>query len=240
MDLHCVGPCTAFILMPMPASKPKSFTAVLEPLRGGLGWVIARVPFDVKKTWPAMKGRRVRGEIEGFAFRTSLFPWSGEPGHFLLVNKKMQAAARAGIGSRVSIQLEPDFEERQAKIPPELEKILRGDRALRTWYGKLSYSYRKAFGDGINAPKSPAARVKRAEQLAEQMLLAMEGERELPPILNAAFQREPLARKGWQMMTPVQRRGHLLGIFYYKSVDARERRAAKAVDEALKAARKQP
>ena len=72
------------------------------------------------------------------------------------------------------------------------------------------------------------------------MLLAMEGEHELPPILNAAFQREPLARKGWQKMTPVQRRGHLLGIFYYKSIDARERRADKAVEEALKAARKKP
>jgi uncharacterized protein YdeI (YjbR/CyaY-like superfamily) len=223
----------------MTRSTRKSFTAILEPLRGGLGWVIARVPFDVKKTWPSIKGRKVRGEIEGFPFRTSLFPWSGEPGHFLLVNKKMQRAARAGIGSQVSIQLEPDLEEREAKIPPELEKILRGDRALRTWYGKLSYSYRKAFGDGINAPKSPAARVKRAEQLAEQMLLAMEGEHELPPILNAAFQREPLARKGWQKMTPVQRRSHLLGIFYYKSIDARERRAGKAIEEALKAARKQ-
>ena len=121
----------------MPSSKPKSFIAILEPLRGGLGWVIARVPFDVKKTWPAIKGRKVRGEIEGFAFRTSLFPWSGEPGHFLLVNRKMQAAAGAGIGSKVKIQLEPDLDEREAKSSPELEKILRGDRALRTWYGKL-------------------------------------------------------------------------------------------------------
>jgi hypothetical protein len=34
-------------------------------------------------------------------------------------------------------------------------------------------------------------------------------------------------------MTPVQRRGHLLGIFYYQSPEARERRAQKAVDEAL-------
>ena len=39
-------------------------------------------------------------------------------------------------------------------------------------------------------------------------------------------------------MTPVQRRGHLLGIYGYQSVDARERRAAKAVEEALRAAGK--
>jgi hypothetical protein len=34
----------------------------------------------------------------------------------------------------------------------------------------------------------------------------------------------------------VQRRGHLLGIFYYQSPEARERRAQKAVDEALRVA----
>ena len=37
--------------------------------------------------------------------------------------------------------------------------------------------------------------------------------------LQAAFQRQPLARKGWEAMTPVQRRNHLLGIFYYQSAE---------------------
>jgi hypothetical protein len=42
-------------------------------------------------------------------------------------------------------------------------------------------------------------------------------------------------------MTPVQRRGHLLGIFYYQSPESRQKRAQKAVDEALRtAAKKQP
>jgi hypothetical protein len=39
-------------------------------------------------------------------------------------------------------------------------------------------------------------------------------------------------------MTPVQRRGHLLGIFYYQTAEARERRAAKAVEEALRVTRR--
>jgi hypothetical protein len=56
--------------------------------------------------------------------------------------------------------------------------------------------------------------------------------------LKAAFLRQPLALKGWEAMTPVQRRGHLLGIFYNQSADARERRAAKAVEEALRVAKR--
>ena len=64
----------------MSASTIKSFTAVLEPLRNGLGWVIARVPFDVAKAWPMRRGLRVRGEIEGVAIKTTLMTYSGGAG----------------------------------------------------------------------------------------------------------------------------------------------------------------
>jgi uncharacterized protein YdeI (YjbR/CyaY-like superfamily) len=72
--------------------------------------------------------------------------------------------------------------------------------------------------------------------MMERMMLAMEGEQVLPPILQVAFRRAPLAKAGWEAMTPVQRRGHLLGIFYYQSPEARERRTQKAVEEALRVA----
>jgi uncharacterized protein YdeI (YjbR/CyaY-like superfamily) len=224
----------------MVRSVSKSFRAVLEPLRSGLGWVIARVPFDVAKAWPVRRGLRVRGEIEGFAFRTSLFPFSDREGHFLLVNKKMQKAAGASVGSMVRIRLEPDLEEREAHVPPELARALKEDRRLRKYFDALNYSMRKAIGDWVAEPKGAAAREKRAGMMAERLLLTLEGEKELPPILHAAFQREPLARKGWNAMTPLQRRSQLMAIFYYQSVDARERRAEKAVEEALRVAREKP
>jgi hypothetical protein len=34
-------------------------------------------------------------------------------------------------------------------------------------------------------------------------------------------------------MTPLQRRGHLLGIFYYRSPESRDRRIAKMLEDAL-------
>ncbi|MGO9316248.1 MAG: YdeI/OmpD-associated family protein [Terracidiphilus sp.] len=216
----------------------KSFTALLEPLRNGLGWVIARVPFDVTKAWPERRRLRVRGEIEGFAFRTSLFASTGGAKHFLLVNKKMQSGAKATVGERVRIRLEPDLEERAVVTPPELERALKGDRRLPKWFAKLSDSMRHEIGKWVDEPKSAETRRKRAEGMAERLLLTLEGEIEPPPILQAAFHRQPLALKGWEAMTPVQRRNHLLSIFYYQTAEARERRAAKAVEEALRVARK--
>jgi uncharacterized protein YdeI (YjbR/CyaY-like superfamily) len=224
--------------MSLPTTK--SFTAALEPLRNGLGWVIARVPFDPIKTWPKRRGLRVRGEIEDFAFRTSLFAASDGQGHFLLVNKKMQAGAKAAVGERVRIRLEPDLEERAVVTPPELERALKGDRRLPKWFEKLSYSMRYEIGKWVTEPKSAASRQKRAEQMAVRLLLALEGETEPPPILQAAFLRQPLARRGWEAMTPLQRRRQLLFVFYCETAEARERRAARAVEEALRVARRTP
>lgn len=229
----------------MNPSPAKSFTAILEPDGTRLKWVIARIPFDVAKAWPKRRGLRVRGETfpgnsqtGGFAFRTSLFPASSGDGHILLVNKKMQAAAGTGIGSSVRIRLEPDFEEREAVTPPELARAMKCDRRLPKWFAALSYSMRNEIGKWASEPKTAEGRIKRAEAMAERMLLALEGESETPPILRAAFLRQPLAQKGWEAMTPTQRRGHLLGIYYYQTVEARERRAAKAVEEALRVAKK--
>ena len=73
---------------------------------------------------------------------------------------------------------------------------------------------------------------KRAEQMAERLLGAMEGERQLPPIIAVAFQRRPKAKMGWAKMTQTQRRQELLGVFYYQSIEARQRRVEKLCDNA--------
>jgi uncharacterized protein YdeI (YjbR/CyaY-like superfamily) len=218
--------------------KTRSFTAVLEPLQTGMGWVVARIPFDVAGAWPERRGLRVRGEIEGVAIKTTLMAYRGGGGHFLLVNRKMQAAARVKPGAKVRILLEPDLEDRPAVVPPELAKALKGDRRLRPWFDGLAVSLRRDVGKWVMEPKSAESREKRAEQMAEWLLLALEGEQETPPILKAAFRRQPLAQAGWERMTPVQRRNHLLGIFHYRGAEAREKRAAQAVEEALKVAKR--
>lgn len=205
-------------------------------MQTGMGWVVARIPFDIAKAWPERRGTRVRGEIEGVAIRTSLMAYAGGAAHFLLVNRKMQAAARVRVGAKVRIWLEPDLEARPAVVPAELAKALKGDRQLRRWFDGLGTALRRDVGKWVMEPKSEASREKRAEQVAEWLLLAMEGEMETPPILKAAFQRQPLARVGWEAMTPARRRNHLLGIFHYRGAEAREKRAKQAVEDAVKLA----
>jgi uncharacterized protein YdeI (YjbR/CyaY-like superfamily) len=215
----------------------QKFEGTLRPDGTGLRWTIIIVPFDPTKVWPKRQRLRVRGTINGFAFRTSLFK-ARDGRYILLVNKRMQKGAGVRNGHVAEVVLEPDLEERQVGTPPELEKFLREDRALKRWYEQLSDSMRKAIVDQIVQPKSAEGRAGRAELWAERMMLAMEGEQVTPPILEVAFQRHAKAREGWGAMTPVQRRGHLLGIFYYQSPESRQKRAQKAIEEALKIAGK--
>lgn len=215
----------------MTKAIPKSFRARLEKLGPGLNWVIANVPFNVRKRW-GMGGRpKVKGEINGFAFRTSLFP-RRDGTHFVLVNKKMQRGARVSLGMVAQFTLKPDLDERVVTVPKELMHELAQDRSLARWFEKLNYSMRRYIAEWITEVKSPAARVRRAQQIAERLLETMEAERELPPMLKLAFAHHQRAREGWAHMSAGRRRQHLLGIFYYRDPESRARRAAKAVEDA--------
>ena len=224
-------------VQPITKLTAKTFQARLERIDSPLKWVMIRIPFDAAKIWGKRGQLKVKGEINGFAFRTSLFP-RGNGDHMMLVNKRMQRGAGVGPGKVAQFRLEPDTEERAITMPVELKQALAEDRSLRRWFDKLNYSTRKYINDWIAEVKSAEARTRRAEQIAERLLATMEAERELPPILQIAFAHNARAREGWEQMSPARRRGHLLGIFYYRNPEARGRRVEKAVQEAIEFAEK--
>jgi uncharacterized protein YdeI (YjbR/CyaY-like superfamily) len=215
------------------AAKVKAFEAVLEKGDRALGWTIARVSFVPGDVWPKMVRLRVRGTVNGFAFRTSLFPQS-EGGFYLLVNRMMQAGGRVSVGKVAEFRLEPDMEAREAELPDELAVLLEDEPGLRAWYDELTEYTRRELGKWVLGVKGDEARLRRAEQAAERLLAAMEGETELPPVIAAAFRKRPKAKVGWERMTVLQRRHELMAVFYYQSPEAREKRVGKLCDGAEK------
>jgi uncharacterized protein YdeI (YjbR/CyaY-like superfamily) len=214
-----------------PNPVARKFSATLEPIQSRLGWTIIRIPFDVGKIWGTRGQLRVKGEINGFPFRTSLFPARGG-GHILLVNKRMQKSGDVRQGMDARFHLEPDLEERVAIVPAELKRFLKDDASLHDWFKQLNHSTRSEIGKWIMQVKSAEARVRRAEQMAERLLAVMDAERELPPVLQIAFSRDARALEGWRSMSASQRRGHLFGIFYSRNPEARARRIEKTLQDA--------
>jgi len=215
-------------------SKPivaRHFRARLERMSSTLNWTIIRLPFDASRVFGGRGQINVKGEINGFSFRTCLFPAKGG-GHILLVNKKMQKAARVRAGVTAEFRLESDKEKRVATTPASLERILGEDRSLKRWYNTLNQSTRNDIAKWIGAPKSEQARERRTEQIAERLLSVMDAEAKLPPILQVAFSRSAKARDGWERMSAAKRRAHLFAIFYYRTPEGQGRRIERMMEEA--------
>ena len=198
-------------------------------------WTAVRLPFHPAETWPSLQKLRVRGTINGVAFRNSLIRLR-DGTHLIFARQSVWKQAKAAPGSLVDIVIEPDLEDRSASPPPELAKLFRADRAVKKWFEKLTYSTRKYICDDVAMRKSAEATQRRAEHWVECLMLTMEGEIEPPPILQVAFRRQPQARVGWDAMTPIQRRTQLLAIFTCHGPESRQKRVDRAVADALRVA----
>jgi uncharacterized protein YdeI (YjbR/CyaY-like superfamily) len=219
-------------MKPKSKQASKSFSATLERIPSIGNLVLIRIPFDVSKVWGTRGRVSVKGEINGFAFRAAVFPVR-EGFHCLSVNKRLRTGASATLGDTVHFRLEPDTIKRVATVPIELQRILNEDRSFHRWFNQLTFSMRSWICYWIVSVKSPEARVRRAEQVAEQLLSTMEAELDLPPILKRAFAADLRAYQGWQSMTRVQRRNWLLSIFNCRTPESRDRRISKMFEDAL-------
>jgi hypothetical protein len=206
----------------------KTFKATLVREGKPLQWTIVRVPFDVEKVWGSKGMVKVVAEVNGFSYRTSLFP-SKNGQHALMVNKKMQKGGGVGAGDTAKFMLTLDTAERTVSVPRELERMFKEERQLKRYFDSLNYSTQHDIEMWIMQPKSAEARERRAEQIAVRLLETMEAEHELPPLIKLAFARNPKAANGWEKMTASQRRGQLMAVFYYRTVDSRARRLEKVI-----------
>jgi hypothetical protein len=214
-----------------PKAVSKTFKATLVREGKPLQWTIVRVPFDVEKVFGSKGMVKVVAEVNGFSYRTSLFPSKNGP-HALMVNKKMQKGAGVGPGDSAKFALTLDTEERTVAVPRELERMFKEERALKPYFDSLNYSARHDIEMWITEPKSAEAKERRAEQIAVRLLETMEAERELPPLIKLAFARNPKAADGWEKMTESQRCGQLMAVFYYRTPDSRARRLEKVLQMA--------
>ena len=224
---------------PKTTPKPvaKTFDAILERAPRMPNWVIIRVPLDVAKVWGVRGHLKIKGEINGFAFASALFP-TREGRHFLIVNKGLQTGAKATPGMKARFRIEPDLSPRKVAPPAELLRELRQSKRLQKYHDALTPSTRNDIARWVSEGKQSETRQRRAEQIAERLMLTMEAERELPPVLQVALHRNPVACAGWERMSPACRRSHLLAIFHYRDPESRARRVAKAVEAMVEHAEK--
>jgi hypothetical protein len=142
-------------------SPVKRFRVLLESEEGhevcGFG-----VPFDVEKTFGSRGRVPVRGTINGFAFRGSLFPMGGR--HIMVVNRHLRAGAQVKGGDTVSVVMERDAEPRVIKPPADFARALKASKEAKALWDKLSYTHQREHVEAIEDAKRPETRLRRIEK----------------------------------------------------------------------------
>jgi hypothetical protein len=120
------------------------------------------IPFDVPKVFGARARVPVRGTINGFPYRGSIFP-AGDGRHYMIVNKEVRAGAKAAGGETVSVVMERDTEPRTVEPPADFLRALRSNEAARAMWDALSYTHRKEHVRAVEEAKRPETRARRIE-----------------------------------------------------------------------------
>jgi hypothetical protein len=121
------------------------------------------IPFDVLKVFGTRARVPVRGTINGFPYRSSIFPM-GDGRHYMTVNKNLRAGAKIKGGEIVSVVMGRDDEPRVITPPEDFARALRASKEARTAWEKLSYTHQKEYAKAIEEARRPETRARRIEK----------------------------------------------------------------------------
>ena len=145
----------------------KRFRVVLEKDEGTTATGIM-IPFEVEKVFGTRARVPVRGTINGFEFRSSIFPM-GDGHHYMLVNKVVREGAKAKAGDRISVVMQRDDEPRIITPPGDFARALKSNKTAQATWDKLSYTHRKEYVGAIEEAKKPETRARRIEKTIAQL-----------------------------------------------------------------------
>lgn len=127
------------------------FTAKLAKQNKPGGWTYLIVAAThVKKLKASKKTFRVKGTLDGFAFKhTSLLPL-GNGSHFLPFNAGMRKATGKEAGDKVAVAMELD--ESKPKLSRDLLQCLKEDSEASEFFKTLSPYMQYFYSTGLKVP----------------------------------------------------------------------------------------
>jgi len=134
------------------------FKAKLEPVPHGGQFVV--VPAKVAADAGLKYGARVRGTVNGAAYRSSLMKYSGV--FHLGIHKATLAAAGVASGARVTVTIELDDQPLPTDVVPrDLDKAIAARAGARAAWAKLSPAHKREHVKHVIEAKKPETRARR-------------------------------------------------------------------------------
>lgn len=142
------------------------FTGTLTSARGGGHFVV--VPPEVSEAVGLRYGVRVRGTVNGVAYRSSLMPSAGT--FCLGVHKATVEAAGVEIGAPIDVAIEIDDQPLPTDtVPPDLAKAIGKTAATKAAWAKLAPSHKREHVKAVLEAKKPETRAKRIAAAVEML-----------------------------------------------------------------------
>ena len=139
------------------------FTAKLsrpaEPDKAG-DWTFLVLPKNASAKLPTRGRTPVEGTINGAPFQAELEP-DGQKSHWLKVNRKLSAAARAKAGDIVAFEIAVPAKEPEPKVPADLRKALAAAPKARAVWKDITTNARRDWIHWIDSAKQSETRVRR-------------------------------------------------------------------------------
>lgn len=144
------------------------FTTKLQAKGPSGAWTYMPIPFDVQAVFGTKARVAVAGTINGFAFRNSLMP-EGDGTHSMMVNKDLQAGAKARAGDTVAVTMEKDEKERSVPTPDDFAKALAKSKKAASLFAALTHSQKKDYIDWITGAKQQETRAGRITKAVKML-----------------------------------------------------------------------
>ena len=150
------------------AMTERNFEARLHRPEGAGTWTYFDIPFNVLAVFGSKGQVRVRGSLNGHAFRGLAMP-HGDGTHYVVVNKANRDVIGVSAGGRVKVRLTADLAPRRVEIPLALQRAFRSHKAAKQVFERLPYSHQKEYVDWILAAKKEETRAGRVEKALDML-----------------------------------------------------------------------
>jgi hypothetical protein len=136
----------------------------------GVGtWTYLDIPPEVAGQFETKGQFKVRGAINGAAFRSTALP-HGDGTHYLVIGASIRSRINAKVGDTVSVSLEPDSEPRVVEVPPDLVKALDGSPAAQAAFDGIPPSHQREFLEYIESAKKAETRRERIAKTLDMLV----------------------------------------------------------------------
>lgn len=166
-------------------------------------WTILRLPEDASAKLPSRGMTMVSGTFNGVRFKTLLEPDGTygpglKPSHWFRPDQKLLVDAKAQLGDKVQLSLEPTKEWIEPEVPEDVKKALSTSPKAHALWKDITPMARWDWIRWIRAVKTEETRLKHIEVALDKLNKGMRR----PCCFNRNLCSEPYVSHNWVLIDP--------------------------------------